>query len=169
MRCNPGRTTWPLRATSSPAWSACSTASAPARPSSTRTSTGPRSRRWAWRSPDVFDALQANLGSYYVNDFNRFGRTWQVNIQADAPFRVDADTLKQIKVRNADGDMVPLGSVIDVRDSAGPVTITRYNMFPAATLKRSVIVRILRDPDRPTVETSLHKQSSGPGQISAHM
>src|SRR5439155_597107 len=81
---------------------------------------------------DVFDALQAYLGSYYVNDFNRFGRTWQVNVQADGPFRVDADTVRQLKVRNADGDMVPLGSVIDVRDSAGPVTITRYNMFPAA-------------------------------------
>ena len=86
---------------------------------------------------DVFDALQAYLGSYYVNDFNRFGRTWQVNVQADAPFRVDAETVKQLKVRNADGDMVPLGSVIDVRDSAGPVTITRYNMFPAATITGS--------------------------------
>jgi multidrug efflux pump len=83
---------------------------------------------------DVFDALQAYLGSYYVNDFNRFGRTWQVNVQADAPFRVDAETVKQLKVRNADGDMVPLGSVVDIRDSAGPVTITRYNMFPAATV-----------------------------------
>jgi multidrug efflux pump len=83
---------------------------------------------------DVFDALQAYLGSYYVNDFNRFGRTWQVNVQADAPFRMDAQTVKQLKVRNADGDMVPLGAVIDVRDSTGPVTITRYNMFPAATI-----------------------------------
>ncbi len=86
---------------------------------------------------DVFDALQAFLGSYYVNDFNRFGRTWQVNIQADAPFRVDAETIKQLKVRNADGDMVPLGSVVDIRESAGPVTITRYNMFPAATISGS--------------------------------
>jgi multidrug efflux pump len=83
---------------------------------------------------DVFDALQAYLGSYYVNDFNRFGRTWQVNVQADAPFRVDADVVRQLKVRNADGDMVPLGSVIDIRDSAGPVQITRYNMFPAAPI-----------------------------------
>ena len=86
---------------------------------------------------DVFDALQAYLGSYYVNDFNRFGRTWQVNIQADAPFRVDAETVKQLKVRNADGDMVPLGAVVDIRESAGPVTITRYNMFPAATITGS--------------------------------
>ncbi len=83
---------------------------------------------------DVFDALQAYLGSYYVNDFNRFGRTWQVNVQADAPFRVDAETVKQLKVRNADGDMVPLGAVATVRDSAGPVQITRYNMFPAAPI-----------------------------------
>jgi multidrug efflux pump len=86
---------------------------------------------------DVFDALQAHLGSYYVNDFNRFGRTWQVNVQADAAFRVDAGTIKQIKVRNAEGQMAPLGAVIDVRESAGPVTITRYNMFPAATLTGS--------------------------------
>jgi multidrug efflux pump len=83
---------------------------------------------------DVFDALQAFLGSYYVNDFNRFGRTWQVNVQADAPFRVDAEIIQQLKVRNADGDMVPLGAIVHVRDSAGPVQITRYNMFPAAPI-----------------------------------
>jgi len=82
----------------------------------------------------VFDALQAYLGSFYVNDFNRFGRTWQVNIQADAPFRTDADTIRRLKVRNADGDMVPLGAAADVRESYGPVQITRYNMFPAATI-----------------------------------
>src|SRR3954452_4426643 len=86
---------------------------------------------------DVFDALQAYLGSYYVNDFNRFGRTWQVNVQAEGAFRTDAEALKQMKVRNADGDMVPLGAVIDVREAAGPVTVTRYNMFPAATLTGS--------------------------------
>src|SRR6202044_648957 len=66
---------------------------------------------------NVFDALQAYMGSYYVNDFNRFGRTWQVNVQADAPFRVDAETVKQLKVRNTDGDMVPLGAVVDIRES----------------------------------------------------
>ena len=86
---------------------------------------------------DVFDALQAYLGSYYVNDFNRFGRTWQVNVQADGAFRKDSEALKKIKVRNASGDMAPLGTVIDFRESAGPVTITRYNMFPAATITGS--------------------------------
>src|SRR5437763_8462073 len=81
---------------------------------------------------DVFDTLQVYLGGYYVNDFNRFGRTWQVNLQADAAFRADVETVKQMRVRNADGDMVPLGAVVDIRDSGGPLTITRYNMFPAA-------------------------------------
>jgi multidrug efflux pump len=83
---------------------------------------------------DVFDALQAYLGSYYVNDFNRFGRTWQVNIQADSRFRADAEAVKQLKVRNRDGDMVPLGAVAQVRESAGPVQITRYNLLPAAAI-----------------------------------
>jgi multidrug efflux pump len=83
---------------------------------------------------DVFDALQAYLGSFYVNDFNRFGRTWQVNIQAEPRFRTDAETVRQLKVRNADGNMVPLGAVAEVRESSGPVQITRYNMFPAAPI-----------------------------------
>lgn len=83
---------------------------------------------------DVFDTLQVYMGGFYVNDFNRFGRTWQVNLQADADFRLDAEALTQMKVRNADGDMVPLGAVVHVRDASGPVTITRYNMFPAAAI-----------------------------------
>jgi multidrug efflux pump len=83
---------------------------------------------------DVFDALQAYLGSFYVNDFNRFGRTWQVNVQAEPRFRTDADMVRQLKVRNGDGAMVPLGAVAEVRDWAGPVQITRYNMCPAAPI-----------------------------------
>jgi multidrug efflux pump len=83
---------------------------------------------------DVFDTLQVYLGGYYVNDFNRFGRTWQVNLQADAAFRANVESVKQMKVRNADGDMAPLGAMVDIRDSEGPLTITRYNMFPAATI-----------------------------------
>jgi multidrug efflux pump len=83
---------------------------------------------------DIFDALQVYLGGYYVNDFNRFGRTWQVNVQANATFRVDAETVRNLKVRNGDGDMVPLGSVVNIRDNGGPLTVTRYNMFPAATI-----------------------------------
>src|SRR5262245_46600254 len=106
---------------------------------------------------DVFDALQAFLGSYYINDFNRFGRVWQVNVQADAPFRVDAETLKQLKVRNADGDMAPLGSVIDVRDSAGPVQITRYNMFPAAPITGASLPGVSTGDVLATMEKLAHE------------
>ncbi|MGA2031798.1 MAG: efflux RND transporter permease subunit [Thermoguttaceae bacterium] len=88
---------------------------------------------------DVFDALEAYLASYYVNDFNRFGRTWQVNVQAEASFRADAEAVKQLKVRNADNDMVPLGAVAEVRDSTGPVQIVRYNMFPAAPISGAAL------------------------------
>jgi multidrug efflux pump len=83
---------------------------------------------------DVFDALQVYLGGYYVNDFNQFGRTWQVNAQADASFRMQPQDVKQLKVRNAAGDMVPLGALVTIRDSSGPDSINRYNTYPAAAL-----------------------------------
>jgi multidrug efflux pump subunit AcrB len=83
---------------------------------------------------DVFDTLQAFLGGYYVNDFNRFGRTWQVNVQADAPYRIHADKVKQFRVRNTEGDMVPLGALATVRDDAGPVFVLRYNMYTATAI-----------------------------------
>ncbi len=83
---------------------------------------------------DVFDTLQVFLGGYYTNDFNRFGRTWQVNLQADAQHRISAETVKQFKVRNANGDMVPMGSLATVRDDVGPVFLLRYNMFGATAV-----------------------------------
>jgi multidrug efflux pump len=83
---------------------------------------------------DVFDALQVYLGGYYVNDFNQFGRTWQVNAQADAKFRMHPQDVKQLKVRNAAGDMAPLGALVTIRDSSGPDVINRYNTYPAAAL-----------------------------------
>jgi hydrophobe/amphiphile efflux-1 (HAE1) family protein len=82
----------------------------------------------------VFNALQVYLGGYYVNDFNEFGRTWQVNLQADASFRLDPDTVRQLKVRNSKGEMIPLGTVATVRNSSGPVMVTRYNLYPAAAV-----------------------------------
>src|SRR5205085_8326992 len=87
---------------------------------------------------DVFDTLQAFLGGYYVNDFNRFGRTWQVNVQADAPYRMSAETVKQFRVRNANGDMVLLGSVASVRDGVGPVFVLRYNLYPSTAVRGAV-------------------------------
>jgi multidrug efflux pump len=84
---------------------------------------------------DVFNTLQYYLGGYYVNDFNRFGRTWQVNVQAEAPYRMTAAGVKQLRVRNADGDMIPLGTIAEIRDASGPVMLTRYNMYPSAAVQ----------------------------------
>ena len=77
------------------------------------------------------------LGSLYVNDFNKFGRTWQVNVQADADFRRQIDDLKQLKIRNDNGQMVPLGTMCQrARRSAARCMVMRYNMYPAAADQR---------------------------------
>jgi multidrug efflux pump subunit AcrB len=83
---------------------------------------------------DIFNTLQVYLGSYYVNNFNEYGRTWQVNIQADAKFRYDVAAIRQLQVRNSLGAMVRLGTLLDVRDTSGPVMIMRYNMYAAAAV-----------------------------------
>jgi hydrophobe/amphiphile efflux-1 (HAE1) family protein len=83
---------------------------------------------------DLFQTMQAYLGSVYVNDFNKFGRTYQVKVQADAQFRATADNIAQLKVRNAQGAMVPLGSVITVKESHGPDQGLRYNGYPSADI-----------------------------------
>ncbi len=83
---------------------------------------------------ELFGTLQVYLGSLYVNDFNLFGRTWQVNVQADQGFRRQVDDLKQLKVRNEAGDMVPFASLVTIRDVSGPVLIARYNMYPSAPI-----------------------------------
>jgi multidrug efflux pump len=83
---------------------------------------------------DLFQTMQTYLGSVYVNDFNKFGRTYQVKVQADAQFRATADNIAQLKVRNAQGAMVPLGSVVQVKESHGPDQSTRYNGYPAADI-----------------------------------
>ena len=82
----------------------------------------------------VFNTLQAYLGSTYVNDFNRFGRTWQVRVQADHQFRVQADDIKRLDVRNRRGDMVPIGTVVDVQETLGPQVVQRYNLYPSAQI-----------------------------------
>jgi multidrug efflux pump len=83
---------------------------------------------------DVFDTLQVYLGSLYVNDFNRFGRTYQVNVQADSRFRLQPDTIRRLETRNAAGDMVPLGSLVTVSRSYGPDQVMHYNGYPAAEI-----------------------------------
>jgi hydrophobe/amphiphile efflux-1 (HAE1) family protein len=85
-------------------------------------------------APDVFAALQIYIGSIYVNDFNLFGRTFRVTAQAAAPYRIEPRDILNIRVRNASGGTVPLGSFTTVRDTAGPYRVPRYNLYPAAEL-----------------------------------
>jgi multidrug efflux pump len=84
---------------------------------------------------NVFDTLQVYFGSYYVNNFNEFGRTWQVNVQADQKYREQVTDIRQLQVRNVRGQMVRLGTFLDVReDSTGPVMVMRYNMYSAIAI-----------------------------------
>ncbi|HWT78208.1 MAG TPA: efflux RND transporter permease subunit, partial [Candidatus Methylomirabilis sp.] len=83
---------------------------------------------------EVFNTLQVYLGSYYVNNFNEFGRTWQVNIQADQVFREHGRDIRQIKVRNNRGEMIRLGTLLELRSISGPVMVMRYNMYSATAI-----------------------------------
>jgi multidrug efflux pump subunit AcrB len=91
-------------------------------------------KQYGVKLQDVFGTLQVNLGGAYVNDFNRFGRTWQVNAQAESSFRVEAESVRNMQVRNDQGEMVKLGSVARIEDATGPVMVTRYNMYPSAAV-----------------------------------
>ncbi|MDF1632642.1 multidrug efflux RND transporter permease subunit [Mycoplana sp. MJR14] len=83
---------------------------------------------------DVFDTLQIYLGSLYVNDFNAFGRTYSVRVQADAKFRAHAEDIGALKVRSQSGEMIPLATLLKVEATTGPERTTRYNGFLAADI-----------------------------------
>jgi multidrug efflux pump len=83
---------------------------------------------------EINHALQINLGSLYVNDFNQFGRTYQVRVQADAPFRSQREQIAQLKVRNDKGEMIPLSSLMQIKDAYGPDRVQRYNNYVAAEM-----------------------------------
>ena len=87
---------------------------------------------------DVVNNLQIHLGSYYVNNFNEFGRSWQVNVMGDARFRARVDDIRQLKVRNNKGEMIPLATVLNVRDVSGPLLLMRHNMYSAAAVTGNV-------------------------------
>ncbi len=92
---------------------------------------------------ELFATLQTYLGSTYVNDFNRFGRTWQVIAQADAPYRDSVADIARLRTRNDQGAMVPIGSMVDIRQSFGPDPVLRYNGYPAADLAGEADPRLL--------------------------
>jgi multidrug efflux pump len=83
---------------------------------------------------DVFNTMQVFLGSQYVNDFNRFGRVFQVRVQADAPFRAHPEDIGLLKTRNVDGEMIPLASLVKVSTTFGPESVVRYNGYTAADI-----------------------------------
>ncbi len=93
-----------------------------------------KAKRMGVSVTDIFDTMQVYLGSLYVNDFNRFGRTYQVKLQADAPFRMRAEDIGQLKVRNDKGEMIPLGSLLKVEPSYGPDRVQRYNAYLSADI-----------------------------------
>ncbi len=92
---------------------------------------------------ELFDTLQTYLGSAYVNDFNQFGRTWQVIAQADAPFRDSVEDIANLRTRNAQGEMVPIGSMVKIHQTYGPDPVLRYNGHPAADLAGEADPRVL--------------------------
>jgi multidrug efflux pump len=83
---------------------------------------------------DLFSTLQVYFGSYYVNNFNEFGRTWQVNVQADPRFRGQVPDVRRLQVRNNQGQMIRLATIMSVRDTSGPVMIMRYNLYSSAAV-----------------------------------
>jgi HAE1 family hydrophobic/amphiphilic exporter-1 len=83
---------------------------------------------------DVFATLSGYIGSSYVNQFNQFGRTFQVYVQADAAFRLQPSDIEKLTVRSSDGKMVPLGALVQVRQRVGPALLSLYNLYPSATI-----------------------------------
>ncbi len=92
---------------------------------------------------ELFDTLQTYLGSTYVNDFTQFGRTWQVIAQADGQFRGDVEDIGRLRTRNEAGEMVPIASMVNVRETFGPDPVLRYNAYPAADLAGESDPRVL--------------------------
>ena len=88
---------------------------------------------------EVFQTLQVYLGSYYVNNFNRFGRSWQVNVMADEKYRATVSQILQLKVPNLKKEMVPLATLIRLRDEAGPQSLMRYNMYSASAVTGNLV------------------------------
>jgi len=108
---------------------------------------------------ELFDTLQTYLGSAYVNDFNMFGRTWQVIAQADGQFRDQVEDIANLRTRNAAGDMVPIGAIVDVRQTYGPDPVIRFNGYPAADLLGEADPRVLSSGEAMAKVTELARQA----------
>ncbi|MDQ2703153.1 MAG: efflux RND transporter permease subunit [Pseudomonadota bacterium] len=107
----------------------------------------------------LFETLQTYLGSAYVNDFNMFGRTWQVIAQADGQFRDEVGDIAGLRTRNASGEMVPIGSVVDIRETYGPDPVIRFNGYPAADLLGDADPRMLSSGEAMAAVTAIAGQA----------
>ncbi|MGV8863653.1 MAG: efflux RND transporter permease subunit [Pseudomonas sp.] len=107
---------------------------------------------------DIFDTLQIYLGSLYANDFNRFGRTYQVNVQAEQQFRLEAEQIGQLKVRNNVGEMIPLATFIKVSDTSGPDRVMHYNGFITAEINGAAAPGYSSGQAQSAVETLLKEE-----------
>jgi len=112
---------------------------------------------------ELFDTLQTYLGSSYVNDFNMFGRTWQVIAQADGPYRDRVEDIGKLRTRNANGDMVPIGSMVTIKQTYGPDPVLRFNGYPAADILGEADPRILSSAQAMAKVDGLAKQVLPPG------
>ncbi|TDK23826.1 efflux RND transporter permease subunit [Luteimonas aestuarii] len=112
---------------------------------------------------ELFDTLQTYLGSAYVNDFNMFGRTWQVIAQADGQFRDEVGDIANLRTRNDRGEMVPIGSMVDIRETYGPDPVIRFNGYPAADLLGDADPRVLSSGEAMAAVTALAEQVLPPG------
>ncbi len=108
---------------------------------------------------DVRTTLESTLGPYYINDFNRFGRTWQVNVQARDAFRQSVDDIKQLKIRNNRNEMVPMADFASVRYVSGPVMVMRYNMYPSAPVHADA------GPETSSGQAIAHLEAAADGQL----
>ncbi|HTU18384.1 MAG TPA: efflux RND transporter permease subunit, partial [Gemmataceae bacterium] len=108
---------------------------------------------------DIRTQLESTIGPYYINDFNRFGRTWQVNVQANYTFRQTVDDIMQLKIRNGRNEMVPLPDFAKVRFVSGPVMVMRYNMYPAAAVHADA------GPDTSSGQAIEHLQQAAEEQL----
>ena len=112
---------------------------------------------------ELFDTLQTYLGSAYVNDFNMFGRTWQVIAQADGGFRDQVEDIANLRTRNANGEMVPIGSMVNIKQTYGPDPVIRFNGYPAADLRGEADPRVLSSGEAMAKVTELAQQVLPPG------
>ena len=112
---------------------------------------------------ELFDTLQIYLGSTYVNDFNRFGRTWQVIAQADAPYRTSVEDIARLRTRNDQGEMVPIGTMVNITQTFGPDPVLRYNGYPAADLAGEADPRLLSSAQAMDAISALAMEVLPPG------